>query len=669
MGIFDISISGLLANQASISTTSQNIANANVEGYSRQRVSQISRLPQFIGGNYNGTGVEVGTISRIFELSQQLELQSTTADFHMFDSFLTQAGRVDGLLADSENGINNAIQGFFTALQGVVNDPASIPARQVLVSEAEMMTARFDLVHTQLEAQITEINGSIDSVAKEITALAESIAKLNNQITGAAGDGPPDLLDRRDAEVLRLSELVAVQTLQQSDGSISVFIGTGQSLVVGALSNSLIAQQDPLDPRATTLSLTAGSSSIEITNSLTGGELGGLLGTVNDIIEPAFNTLGRVAIGIADSFNAQHQLGMDLNNQLGGNFFSDINTAALELSRATNATTNTGNLSLSVTIDDPSLLKDSNYELFLSGGNYSLVDANSNQVIATFAPPAVVPDTVQIASEGITINFLSGAANNGDSFAIQPTRNFGRDIDVLVTTPEQIAAASPIRGEQLISNIGSGSITALTVSDTSTAQFTTTPGALTPPIRIEFDATPGEFSIYDMTTGVPVLLAGGITGYVANQENDMLALAGAPFDTYGYEVTINGDPQPGDSFDINYNLNGSGSNENISILGDLQFANTLDRLAPSDPQANSNFQQAFGRIISKVGVETQSAQIKRDAAESLLFQAKERRESTSGVNLDEEAANLIKFQQAYEASAQVINVARSLFQTVIDSIR
>lgn len=569
---------------------------------------------------------------------------------------------VDGLLADSNTGVNNAIQEFFTALQGVTNDPASIPARQVMFSQAQNLNARFDLVHSQLEAQLTEVNGSIDSLAKEITTLAGSIAKLNLQITGSAGTAPPDLLDKRDREIVRLSELVAVQTLEQSDGSMNVFIGTGQSLVVGALSNSLVASVDPADPRAQVLSLTAGSSSIEVTGNITGGKLGGLLDTVNQIIEPALNTLGRVAIGIAESFNTQHRLGMDLNNQLGGDFFTDINDPSLELGRAINSTSNTGNAQLSITIDDPSLLNDRNYELILTGGNYNLIDTDTNSVLATFAPPALVPDTVTVASEGFTINFLSGAANNGDNFSIQPTRNFGRDMNVLITLPEQIAAASPVRAEQLISNIGSGSITGISVSDTTTAQFTATPGDLAPPIRIEFDATPGEFSIYDMTTGTPVLLAGGIAGYVANQDNNMLALAGAPFNAYGYEITMNGDPQPGDSFDINYNTNGAGNNDNIRLLGDLQLATTLDN-------GNSNFQQAFGRIISTIGVATQSASIKRDSSESLLFQAQERKAATSGVNLDEEAANLIKFQQAYEASAQIIQVARNLFQTVLDSVR
>lgn len=662
MSLFNIGVSGLLTNQASISTTSHNIANANVEGYSRQRVDQDSRLPEFIGGSYFGTGVEVDSVRRVFEATQQLELQATTSAFNSFASFLDQAGRIDGLLADSDNGVNAAIQNFFTALQGVVNDPASIPARQVFLSESDMLMSRFELVHAQLEIQNNEINGNISASAEEITALADSIAKLNNQIVGSPGDFPPDLLDQRDAQITRLSELVAVQTIVQSDGNLNVFIGTGQSLVVGSQANALVTNIDPQDPRKMTLSISAGTSNINVTENITGGKLGGLLSVAKEVIEPALNTLGRVAIGIADTFNSQHQLGMDLNNQLGGNFFTDINDPVIAEARVIESSFNTGNANISITIDNPALLNDSNYQLYFNAGNYQLVDLTDNTTVATFAPPGPLPASVPIASAGFSINILSGAANNGDAFKIQPTRNFASDIEVQVSTPEQIATASPIRAEKLISNIGSASITAITVTDTTSAQFTTIPNSLTPPIRIEFSAIPGEFSIYDMTTGTPVLMAAGLTGFVANQDNDILALAGAPFDTFGYEITLDGDPQANDSFDISYNNNGAGNNANIALLGELQFAANLDN-------GKSNYQQAFGRIVSRVAVSTQSAAIKSDAAEGLLFQAKERKASTSGVNLDEEAANLIKFQQAYEASAQVISVARTLFQTLLDSVR
>ena len=665
VSIFGISVSGMLTNQSALDTTAHNIANANTEGYSRQRVSQQQRLPEFIGGNYFGSGVEVSQVKRIFDQTHQLEIQSATANFKQLEAYLSQADRVDGLLADSQNGLDSSLQTFFSALSGVVNDPASIAARQVMLGEAEGLVSRFDSIHAQLDTQVTQINTSINSVAEEITALGNSIAALNNQIAGSPGNPPPDLLDQRDVAVQRISELVAVQTTRQTYGSINVFVGSGQSLVVGSISNQLVASPNDQNPREMSLSLVAGTSSIDITENIQGGQLGGLLRVTEDIIEPAFNTLGRVALSIADTFNRQNQLGMDLNNDLGGNLFTDINDPLIADSRVFDNIGNTGNVDLSINIDDPSLLGDSDYTLFLQGGNYQLVDQSTNTTVATFAPPGVVPDTVQLSAQGISINFLSGAAIDGDSFEIQPARNFSRDFTVAITSAEEIAAASPIRGEQSLSNIGSGAISAISVTDTTTTQFTNVAYDLDPPIRIEFDAPPGvagEFSIYDMSSGSPVLLAGGIAGYVAGSENNMLALAGAPYDAYGYEITINGDPQPGDSFDISYNNNGTGNNENAALLAELQQFTGLDN-------GNSTYQQAFGRIIGRVGVNTQSAQIKRDAAESIMFQTKERRDNLSGVNLDEEAANLLKFQQAYEASAQVINVARTLFQTVLDSVR
>ncbi|MFT6733164.1 MAG: flagellar hook-associated protein 1 FlgK [Polaribacter sp.] len=663
--IFGISIGGLLSNQAALNTTAHNIANANTEGYSRQRVDLTTSNPEFIGGNYFGSGVEVSQVRRVFEQTHQLEIQSATANFMRLDMYLSQAGRVDGMLADSENGLNNAIQNFFTAIQGVANDPASIASRQVMLDQAGGLVSRFDSIHNQLEAQTTQVNASIDSVAKEITAIGQSIAELNQQIAGSGGNPPPDLLDQRDLAVTRLSELVSVQTTTQANGTLSVFIGSGQSLVVGSIATELAASPDPQDPRSMRLFLKTSNANIDITENLNGGQLGGLRDVVSEIIDPAFNTLGRVAIAISDALNQQSQLGLDLNNELGSSLFTDINDLTIANARVTNSTNNTGTSSISLDIDDASLLTDSNYTLFFEGGNYQLIDQTTDTTIATFAAPGAVPASVAVPSIGFTINFDSGASVSGDSFEVQPTRNFSSDIAIGITSAEQIAAASPIRATSSQSNIGSGNIISTSVSDTTTGEFTGVPGNLNPPIRVEFDSPPGvtgEFSIYDMSSGSPVLITGGIAGYQPNQENDMLALAGAPFNAYGYEMKLAGDPQAGDSFDINYNANGAGDNSNINLLADLQTATTLDN-------GGSSFQQAFGRIISTVGVNTQSAQIKRDAAESILFQTKERRESLSGVNLDEEAANLMKFQQAYEASAQVINVARTLFQTMLDSVR
>jgi len=664
--IFDISISGLQVSQAKIATTSQNIANANTEGYSRQRVDQSARLPEFVGGVFFGAGAEITNIKRIVEASHQIEIRSATANFYELQTYLSNAERVDGLLADEANGLNSALQSFFSAAQGVANDPASIPARQVMLSQTDLLISRFKSIYAQLDTQTNEINQSIDATAAQISALANSIAELNNAIAGSPGDitqAPPDLLDQRDVMLGQLAELINVQTVQQSDGSVNVFVGTGNALVVGSLANQIASRVDPEDPKGRALFLTTGTgSSIDVTKNISGGKLGGLLTVNKEIIEPAFNTLGRVALAIADEFNRQQTLGMDLNNDLGSPLFTDINDPAVAGRRVSASVNNTGNAQLSINITNIQELGDANYQLLFSGGNYILIDQTTDTQVMTFPPP-VAPATITPPGLGFEINFLSGSSNNGDSFEIQPVKQFPSELNRLINTAEQIAAASPIRFEQSASNIGSGELAAIQVSDTSGAEFTTTPQNLSPPLRFVF-TSPTQFEVFDIS-GAPTSL-GVVSGFVPNQDNDLIALAaasiGAPFSSYGYEITLRGEPQVGDSFDATYNNAGFGDNQNIQKMVDIQQRRVLDN-------GQSSLQEAFGRAIAKVGVNTASAKVNLQAAEGVLFEAKERREAVSGVNLDEEAANLIKFQQAYEASAQVISVARTLFQTILDSIR
>ncbi len=655
----DVGVSGLLANQAAINTTSHNIANASTEGYSRQVTQIDTRSPQFLGGNYIGSGAELDTIRRIFDISTQLEIQANTSAFNELDVYLDQAGRVDNLLADSSTSLNEGLQAFFSAVQTVANDPSSVAARQVLLSQGELLVGRFKTLNEQLTSQARTINVGIDSAAQEITALGKTIAELNVKISAASGGGqgqPNDLMDQRDRAINDLAKLVDIKTLPQDDNTISVFVGSGQTLVVGATANEVIAEPKTNDPRSLELSLQTSAGQVPITETLSGGKLGGLLRVNQEIIEPAFNTLGRVAIGLTDAMNQQHQLGMDLNNQLGGLFFTDINDPAAMSRRVTTDSTNTGNANFSLQIDDPNALTDANYDLRLQGGNYVLTNLDSNTTVLSFPPPGAVPATIAVPGEGFSLVLNSGAANNGDRFAVFPTRTGSADLGMAISNQEQIAAALPVNAQSSASNVGSGEIANVSVTDTTTPQFTNVPGDLDPPLVFEF-ISPTSFNVRNANTNA--VITGPVAGYVPNQPNDMLALAGL---SYGYEVTVEGAPQTGDTFDVNYNTNGFGDNRNMLAIGDLQQASVLD-------SGNSNFQQAFGRLVSDVGTRTQEARINGEAAESVLNQSKERRESISGVNLDEEAAKLIKFEQAYQASAQIIQVARTLFQTIIDSTR
>ncbi|WP_144395158.1 flagellar hook-associated protein FlgK [Pleionea sediminis] len=655
----DVGVSGLLVNQAAINTTSHNIANANTEGYSRQVAQIDTRFPQFIGGNYVGTGAELDTITRIFDVSTALELQANISSSSELDVYLEQASRVNNLIADSSTGLTEGIQQFFSAIQTVADEPSSISARQVLVSQSQLLVGRFQTLSNQLTSQARSINIGIESTAEEITALGQTIADLNIKIAAATGGGlgnPNDLQDQRDRAINNLAELVDIQTIRLDDNTISVFVGSGQSLVVGATANQLISQAKTDDPRSLDLILDSGAGQVPVTETIQGGELGGLLRVNEQIIEPAFNVLGRVALAIQDTVNEQHQLGMDLNNEIGDLFFKDINDQQLMDARVVTDSTNVGTANFSVLIDDTSILNSSNYELRFQAGNYILTDITDNSTVLTFPPPGAVPATIPVASEGFSLILNSGAAVDGDNFAVFPSRNGAADISLEITNPNRIAAALPVNAISSPANTGSGEIAGVSVTDTSTPQFINIPSDLDPPLTFEFiNAT--TFNVRDANTNA--VISGPVAGFVPNQENDMLALAGLNF---GYEITIAGAPAANDTFTASYNTNGFGDNRNMLLIGDLQQANTMDN-------NRSNYQQAFGRIVSEVGTRTQEARINSEAANSLLEQVKNRRESISGVNLDEEAAKLIKFEQAYQASAQIIQVARALFQTVIESTR
>ncbi len=655
----DIGVSGLLSTQAAINTVSHNIANANNENYNRQVTQIDTRNPQFTGGNYIGTGSELDAITRIFDASTLRELQSNISIFNQLDVYLDQASRIDNLIADASTGLNGALQNFFSAVQTVANDPSSIAARQVLLSQGELLTSRFQTLTEQLNAQTRAINVGITAAADEITVLGQSIADMNVKIAASTGGGlgsPNDLLDQRDALINDLSKLVNINVIYDSNENANVFIGSGQALVVGATANRLVALPKVDDPKNLDLNLQTGSASIGITSLLNGGKLGGFLSFRNDILENSYNVMGRVALAVSSEINTQNQLGMDFNDQLGGLFFRDVNDPGVMSRRVISSTSNTGNASISLQIDDVNLVNDANYELRFQGGNYILTNNKTNAVVASFPPPGALPATISVASEGFSVVVNSGAALNGDRFSVFPTRDGGAEIKMLLTDPTQIAAAKPVNATSSLNNIGTGSIAEIIVTDTSTPQFTNIPGDIDPPILFEF-LSPTTFNVRDANTNA--IIVGGVGGFIPGQQNNLLALAGL---NYGYDVSVTGQPQTGDTFNVFYNTGGVGDNGNMLLMGELQQQSTLDN-------GTSNFQQAFGRLVSDVGTRTKEARINLAASETLVAQVRDRRESISGVNLDEEAAKLIKFEQAYQASAQVISVARSLFQTIIDSTR
>lgn len=659
--ISKIAVSGLTAAKTALSTVSHNIVNVDTAGYSRQRTEFLTRTPIQYGGAFVGQGVDANTITRIANQFVTDQLRRDTQNFNSYEAYYEYAVRMDSLLGDDATAITPTLQGFFDTIQELSTDPSSIAARQVLLSDGRALVNRFNTVYDQIFQQNETLNVELENVASEITKLAAGIADLNSTIrTYAAnnlGKQPNDLLDQRDEAVRQLSELVGLQIVQESDLTVNIFVGNGQPLVVGGDAYQLSSDPAVSGVSRNNLVLTYGSAQFDVTTQLSGGRLGGLLKVREELIDPIFNELGRIAMVLSDTFNTQHQLGMDLNNQIGGLFFGDLNQPAFEAARASADLGNTGSTTLSVTIDDASILKAANYELLYDGntGNYSLRNTTTNTLVDTFANPGA-GNSYTFLTEGFTINFSGGAPASSDRFLVTPTRMGASNMSLEIDSVDQVAAALPVRTQLPSTNTGGGFLERVVVTDTTTADFSTTTFALTPPYTVVF-TSPTTYDVID--SGTAAVVVGGVA-FTPNQSNGLLEQAGL-YPASGYDVVFNGVPATGDQIQIQYNNGGVGDNRNALLLSGLRTAKTIGN-------GTASYQSAYGQLVSGVGTRTRDAQIGSEASQSILRQIEAQRESIAGVNLDEEAADLIRFQQSYQASARVIQVSSELFDSILSAL-
>ncbi len=548
-GILGTALSGLMASQSSLSTISHNIANVNTDGYSRQRVELSTNQAQFSGGGYIGQGVNVATVSRSYDQFITNQLTSSTSAFGETNTLSTLASQVDNITSNETTGLSSALSSLFNAVNGIANDPSSVPARQVMISEETAITKQFNGLSAQFEGLRNQTNKQMQGTVDDINTYADSIATLNGKIatdsSSTLGAQPPnDLLDQRDALIAKIAEKISVSTIAQQDGTISVFIGQGQSLVLGANSSKMSLAGSSTDPSHKEIFL-AGQ---DISNQISGGELSGALKFRDQVLDPAQQQLGLVAAGFAVQFNAVHTTGFDLNGAAGTDMFS-LGTPTLTVP-VTPDPNNVGSVTATYDPLTISQLAPSDYQLNYDGSNFSLKRLTDNTVTTFAGPPPLT-----IAGPGFSIATGATVAAN-DSFLIRPTFNAAQKMTALITDPVKIAAAG------------------------------TTGGA--------------------------------------------------------------GSPIPGD-------------NTIALSLADLEKKPVL-------LGGKSTFNDAYGQLVSQVGTLTHSAKISSSAQEALLNQAKQTRENLAGVNLDEEAANLIKFQQSYQAAAKVVSVASSLFDTLIGAI-
>jgi len=622
----NIGLTGMLAFQRALQVTSHNISNANTPGYTRQVADFSARVGSGQGNSYLGGGTQVSDIRRIYDGLQVDQLRSSTTGFARFDTLNSLSSRIDTLLADPDTGLNSSLQSYFNSLQDLANDPASIATRQALIGEAESVASRFQSLDAQLGELEDEVNGRLTLAVDDINRIATSIASLNQQIALAnnAATPPNDLLDARDALVLELSGQVSVSTIIQDDGTMSVFIGSGQSLVTAGNARQLTVTGSEFDLTRMEIAYQGSAGSTPLDTSSTGGTLGGLLEFRSQILDPARQSLGQTAIAFAASMNEQNASGMDLRDNLGGELFGVMPPTILYSSE------NLGSGTANAAVSNLSALTGADYVLEFDGAAYSLTRADTGELIPLSGTGTGVDPLV---GDGISIT-VGGSPAAGDRLLVRTAQDAAASIQSVVSDAQSLAMAAPTRSAAAQANIGIATIGATSVVDIND------PDLLTSTV-IEFTSP---------------------TTYSVNGAGSFVYTDGAPIVINGSSATISGTPSVGDRFGLVANYGASGDNSNGLLMADVQSAGLLDG-------GTVSINESYSRLVSSVGATTHQIQGTLDAQGVVLSNAEAAVSATSGVNLDEEAANLIKYQQAYQAVAQVIAVVGTMFDSLLAATR
>jgi flagellar hook-associated protein 1 FlgK len=630
--LLSTSVSGLLAFQQALDVTSNNIANASTPGYSVETANLSEAAGQSTGIGFVGSGVDVQSITRSYNEYLAQQVRSSQASYSSSNTLATQAAQIDNMLSDSSTGLTATLQSFVNSLQTVATTPNSTAARQSLLNQAQALAQQLTSYDSQISQYGSQLETQLGSDVTQINSITTSIASLNRQIAAVSTNGqtPNQLMDQRDQLITQLSQYVSVQTATETNGSMDVYIGTGQALVVGGTASTLTTVPGAYDASQQDIAIkgSAGSTPADITSEISGGELGGLLSARTQVFDPARNAIGQVSVAVAGIVNQQQQSGMDMTGAQGQPMFTVGGVQTLADAN------NTGSASLNVTRGSLSALTTDDYKLQYSGGAWQLTDVTTGQSVAMSGSGT---NASPFQAAGLSI-VTSGTATSGDSFLIQPTAAAASGFSVALNNPTQIAAASLVQGAVGSANTGGATVSSASVTNPSSWVSDT------------YTVTFGAGNAYTVKN------SGG------TQVSSGTYTSGNPISFEGAQLTLGGSPASGDTFTVGpNNPANTGDNSNLLAMADALSASTLNGGATSVSGAANS-------LVSQIGVVTQQAQNNATTQQTVNQNATTALNNVSGVNLDQEAAQMLQYQQAYQAMAQVIQASGQMFTSLINAI-
>lgn len=673
--LFSLATSGVNASSKLLQTTSNNIANVNTDGYVRER-TELNNSQVF--------GVEIGNTERIINVFAQNQLRRDITLVGELESYSSKTTAIDNLLASEANSLSQGISDYFAALQTAADDPTNLASREQVLGKSESLYQRMKTISDYMIEKEEELNLEFTSMVNRANSLIANIGELNKNIVIAKGnstsDEPSALLNERDQAIDELASIMAINVndSQSQNGAVTINLITGESLVLDNGAFNLFELNSNGDVTSKELKLetdfgsdTKGDASVPVVENDLGGALGGLFRYRNDVLGPAMRDVGQLSVAFADAMNTQNKLGMDLDGQLGSNIFDIPSFTAL--------TTETGDFQVTGQLIEGkgSELTDADYLIEIdavdaSGVPTSIIvsminpdgtvqtDGAGNDLVSTMAVSAGYNEL----PGGIEVEF-SGTSNyeEGFQFLLQPTKNIASSITLATQRPEDLAFASPIRAQADATNLGSANVSGVEVTNTTVGDsgFDGAGGLISSaPAQVYFTAE-DTYEVLD-ASGTTLATVTGTTNL-----NNLLAQAGLTSDP-GYDFSLDGVPKAGDSFSISYNTDGFNDNTNTLALASLQN-DPLVQVSSESSNTPRTFQDAYASMVGRIGEDAAMANVSLESAEAMKVQSENWFESVSGVSLDEEAANLIKYQQSYAAAARILSTAQELFNTILQSAR
>ena len=616
--------SALIAFQRALSTVGHNVANINTPGYSRQRVEFEARDATYFGYGYQGNGVQIVDVRRMADSLATSRLLDSGGELARLQQLSTLSSRLDQLFSEKATGISAPWSSFFDSVNALSSNAAGSADRESVLAQANALVTRFRQIDQHLDGLDTEVNAGLTAATGEVNRLAKEIAQLNGQIGGSSSPSG-DLLDRRDQLISELVAFTGGNAATQDGGLVNVFSAGGQPLVVGATASTLVTVPDPYRPERLQVALETNGQRVTLDKRALGGQIGGLVEFRTTVLDPAMAELGRIATSLAQTFNEGHRAGMDQYGQMGADFFT------LPAPRLSSNANNTGNASLTTSVGSVGGLNAQNVLLRFDGAAWVATHPDTGASIpmtgtGTAADPLVV--------NGIEVVLASGTPAANDRFLLQPTAGAAGNLGVAITDPGRIAAATPVKATTDLANTGSGKLSGLKVTDADNA-------GLLAPTDIEFiDATQ----------------------YTINGTGPFAYTPGQTIAYNGWSVVLDGAPAAGDTFSVGPTGANSSDNGNAKLLSNLDDARVLNG-------GTLTLNGAIGGLTTQVGSAARQADYSAQAQQVIHDQAQAARDAVSGVNLDEEAADLMRLQQAYQAASQIIATADTLFQSLLAATR